>query len=974
MSYMKQIILSTLTLLSSSFLLAFAPVGLKSGTPQISFQSPSGLDYLSENCSSAGQIVITLTSASPDTLRFLTSIAGTASLGVDYVLTLPSEIEFLPGQTQVSFPITATVDNFAEPTETILISLIEDPSGAAIFYSLQLKIEDNLDIEISGGDTLKVCRGLPISMQATGGVNYLWRSPLSGVISNQFIANPTYTPQNDTWLHVAGSIGGLCAGIDSVFIQVLDVDINISNTTVCLGASVQLESTNDVGAAAVVWSPATGLSNPNIANPVATPDTTTTYTATVTQNGCTATDVVVISVDTLFLPVLTTTDTTICEGASVILAEPASVSTTTYIWSPAIGLSNPNIASPVASPTVTTTYQVISTSANNTCRDTATVVIEVTPSDVNISGSDTVFICLGTTVPLTASISPIGGSDISWSPSFFVNPSTGQTTTVTADESTWVYARYSVNGCQAVDSVFIRVDSLPANQIIASPVKPFYCPGDTVTLLSPTYEPAQFPDINLFWPPAIGGMGDGGVQTPDSLWNMVLLAEEGTWTFTRYITNNACRDTSTVTILVAKPVEFTVTGNTYICLGASSQLTVTSNPPGVAVEWKEPIAGLSCTDCPNPIATPTQNTTYTVSAKDEQCPSNGSITIEVTQAAPIGWPEPAAACPGATTTTLLNSSPNPSNTYSWVGPGITNSTSPDPQVIISATSIYTVTVTNDIGCTRIDTKTIELLSATVDAGPNQIVCEGATATLNATATGSPGNFTWSGGLGPVANPSTLPVFGIGVYTVTYNYGGTLGCTVSDSVRVSSHPFSGIGPITLLDSLVAGQPICYGTTVRARVTTQPPNLPVIWLVNGEIQPQTTQTVSLIPSLGSDIDSNFVDIQTRLVDQNGCVSENTPVTLLVKRCFELPNAFTPNNDMENDTFGPVNPYNDFAIPVEEFKIFNRWGDMIWEATETQLRWDGLVNGKQAPIDTYIYHIVVLYPNGITDKQTGEITLLR
>ncbi|MDI1306423.1 MAG: T9SS type A sorting domain-containing protein [bacterium] len=110
-------------------------------------------------------------------------------------------------------------------------------------------------------------------------------------------SNITVTGSSATLRYTVNTIRG-CTVYDDVVLEVLtpptanagsDVTINCTTTSTTLGAS---------GGVSYSWSPATGLSATNIANPVATPATTTTYTVTVTgANGCTKTDSVIVTVD-----------------------------------------------------------------------------------------------------------------------------------------------------------------------------------------------------------------------------------------------------------------------------------------------------------------------------------------------------------------------------------------------------------------------------------------------------------------------------------------------------------------------------------------------------------------------------------------------------------------------------------------------------------------------------------------------------
>ncbi|MFV5700219.1 hypothetical protein ACM55H_17820, partial [Flavobacterium sp. ZT3R17] len=187
-------------------------------------------------------------------------------------------------------------------------------------------------------------------------------------------SNITVTGSSATLRYTVNTIRG-CTVYDDVVLEVLtpptanagsDVIINCTNPSTTLTAS---------GGVSYSWSPATGLSATNIANPVATPTTTTTYTVTVTgANGCTKTDDVTVTVDKALPSANAGSDVTInCITPSTTLGASGGVS---YSWSPAAGLSATNIANPVATPTTTTTYTVTVTGANG-CTKTDDVIVTV---------------------------------------------------------------------------------------------------------------------------------------------------------------------------------------------------------------------------------------------------------------------------------------------------------------------------------------------------------------------------------------------------------------------------------------------------------------------------------------------------------------------------------------------------------------------------------------------------------------------
>ncbi len=92
---------------------------------------------------------------------------------------------------------------------------------------------------------------------------------------------------------------------------------------------------------------------------------------------------------------------------------------------------------------------------------------------------------------------------------------------------------------------------------------------------------------------------------------------------------------------------------------------------------------------------------------------------------------------------------------------------------------------------------------------------------------------------------------------------------------------------------------------------------------------------------------------------------------------PNAFTPDGDGINDTFGPID-VPECAYRAFEWSVFNRWGQRIFEANSPHSTWDGrLPNGQVAPSDVYVWQLRYALPNGndtVWFVQKGDVTLLR
>lgn len=108
---------------------------------------------------------------------------------------------------------------------------------------------------------------------------------------------------------------------------------------------------------------------------------------------------------------------------------------------------------------------------------------------------------------------------------------------------------------------------------------------------------------------------------------------------------------------------------------------------------------------------------------------------------------------------------------------------------------------------------------------------------------------------------------------------------------------------------------------------------------------------------------------LKDGNGCTLEETfEVDVMPDECLEIPNTFTPNGDGTNDTWQIKNAYIYDGIVV---RIFNKWGNLLFESKGYQQPWDGNFNSNVLPVGTYYY---VIEPAPGMPTKTGTITIVR
>ncbi len=295
-----------------------------------------------------------------------------------------------------------------------------------------------------------ICPNTSIQLNASGGSNYVW-SP-AATLSNPFISNPIASPTVPTTYQVI--VINPC-GTDTSWVSIGIHSISTStskDTTICRGDTAQLFAS---GGGGYSWNPATNLINGNTATPSVFPTTTTQYNVAITtQEGCPASDSILVSVIDIPQPVLTDDDS-ICKGTSIQLFASGADS---YSWSPIKDLNTTTGQTVTASPSTSTTYLVDFTNRCATLRDS--VFIFVIEPVALASPNDT--ICYNETTEIWAT----GGVSYSWSPRSSVSSPTNDTTVVTPETpTTYQVIVTDANGCR--DTAFTTIQFSPIPSVYA---------------------------------------------------------------------------------------------------------------------------------------------------------------------------------------------------------------------------------------------------------------------------------------------------------------------------------------------------------------------------------------------------------------------------------------------------------------------------------------------------------------------------
>lgn len=233
-------------------------------------------------------------------------------------------------------------------------------------YSNAVTLEVTKYPEVPPIPPASVCEGDVLTLTASGGATYSWTGPnLPATTQNPLIIpNVTAANAGEYKVVVTSAAGCEQPATAEVTVKPKPVITISPAATICQSASTTL-SANAPGAVSYSWLPATGLSDPNLPNPVASPQQTTVYTVTVLgANGCSSTEQVEVKV--IDRPVVDAgKDKKIFEGQSVTLDGSATGEILSYEWIPATYLSDPHSATPSANPIDDITYTLTVTSLNS---------------------------------------------------------------------------------------------------------------------------------------------------------------------------------------------------------------------------------------------------------------------------------------------------------------------------------------------------------------------------------------------------------------------------------------------------------------------------------------------------------------------------------------------------------------------------------------------------------------------------------
>lgn len=415
---------------------------------------------------------------------------------------------------------------------------------------------------------------------------------------------------------------------------------------------------------------------------------------------------------------------------------------------------------------------------------------------------------------------------------------------------------------------------------------------------------------------------------------------------------NACGATgASANVLIYDELVINATPDTAICIGQSVMLNVNAAPN---VTWSGSSTP-SCTNCLNPVVTPTFGgpNVYSVSAGIAPCIATDQVTVTVNDPSPVQVPDTIEICIGQSADITASNA----NTYSWSpSTNLSGTTGATVTANPTVTTTYTVTGVNACTTTQADVVLVVHPLPNITTTGDVSICPENDAPISASS-GPGSTYSWnpssslsaSNISNPVADPDNTTTYYVTVTTI-------YGCVDVDSVVVSVYDPEELSPQASPDVIYINETSQLSTAAGSNFLWTPD----LWLSdihsgNPVATPLETTTYTVTAT-----------------DVNGCSMEGTVTVTVLKDAFlQVPNAFSPNGDGMNDQFRILWKG---IFRLDKFAVYDRWGKEVFATSDVSKGWDGKINGEPADVGTYAYVILGYDLDNASIEQYGNVTVVR
>jgi gliding motility-associated-like protein len=578
--------------------------------------------------------------------------------------------------------------------------------------------------------------------------------------------------------------------------------------------------------------------------------------------------------------------------------------------------------------------------------------------NINLSQYDTLY-CKGTTVSVTASAT--GAADFQWTgPNGFT--STGpllQLTNFQAAQEGFYTVSATTSRCGYVErKVWVGLQTPvadftnPVSQCLAGPGSQFASTS--------TVNAGQLSTFN--W-----SFGDGNSATGSSVAYQYNTA--GTYSVKLLvISSKLCRDSieKVFTVQAAPSTVIVPTGPLRFCEGQSLTLNSTNQPgSGTLTQYQWNLNGAPLTGATGVSWVVAQSGDYTLEVQNsngcKKLSSPVTVTIDPLPNGTLTTPTNTKICEGAT----LSLNATGGNTYQWYLNTLPLGAPTGSTLAASLPGVYTVELISAQGCRNnaSGSVTLGLIRKPAVDFSHDVKCAWVVSTFTNLSTTDPsGAVNWAWDFGDATSSAMLSP------THTYQQSGTY------SVSLTATPVDCPNQVTTsIKNVVVEQRV---QDIRYPIVNAVSNQPVRLQARSfgaeySWSPGTGLSSAMVVNPVFRHDQSLEYLIT-IKTLGSCVTVDT----LQVRVFKfidilLPNAFTPNNDGLNDKL------EFFLIGIEQFKflrIFNRWGQLVFETNNEKTFWNGAKNGSLQPSDVYVWVAEGIGVDGSKVARKGTVTLIK
>ncbi len=395
---------------------------------------------------------------------------------------------------------------------------------------------------------------------------------------------------------------------------------------------------------------------------------------------------------------------------------------------------------------------------------------------------------------------------------------------------------------------------------------------------------------------------------------------------------NGCSNSDNINVTYNNPPLVNLGNDSVLCAGQT--LTLTVSTAGATYLWHDGSTNFSFNVSSAGM--------YWVEVTVGPCTNSDTINISYVNPPTVYIGNDTTLCPGQT---ILLDATTANSIYSW------QDNSVNAIFTVAAPGIYWVDVTAGSCAAIRDSIVVSYINASsVNLGNDSSLCPGQTILLDATQPGA--SYLWQDG-------STDSIY---IVTTSGNYHVTVTisiCNAADTISVIYYPlpFVNFGADTVKcpdDELI----------LNAQNTAST----YLWHNSSYISgyQYTTPSISITDSA-----TYWVDVT------NVCATATDTIHVGFKICdchIFVPTAFTPNGDEMNDVFQPkfICDFIDY-----DFRIFNRWGELIYSTTDQTEGWDGTFHGFKENTGVFVWVLLYKYNDsdvGTVGQLKGDVTLLK